>query len=189
MKAQKSSKKTITEHTFKSFEEVVPQLQGESQRQYETLRLYCREDSLVILSKKLDSLLKDGSCPKPILGSKSKPPSLRTLDRWCKKFDWVQRKDKWVAEECRSAFFLMTVKLHQNTTKTPPEMTVKQGQMRANEGSFQGSVGAGKMTVSCRQMSSNVVSLKGGSKNGGGFESNRVKSGQKIGANRCRKRG
>ena len=166
MKAQKSSKKTITEHTFKSFEEVVPQLQGESQRQYETLRLYCQEDSLVKLSKKLDSLLKSGSCPKTILGNKGRPPSLRSLDRWCKKFDWVQRKDKWVAEECRSAFFLMTVKLHQNTTKTPPEMTVKQGQMRANEGSFQG-------RQATKQRESHQV--------GGDFWSNRVKSGQKTG--------
>lgn len=158
MKTQKKSKNTILEYTPKAFEEIVPQLPEESLRKYEMLKLYCQEDSLVKLSKKVDSLLKSGSCPKPILGNKGKPPSLRTLDRWCKKFDWVQRKDKWVAEECRSAFFLMTVKLHQNTTKTPPEMTVKQGQMRANEGSFQG----------C-------------SKNDGGFGANRCKSVQKTG--------
>lgn len=167
MKAQKSSKKTITEHTFKSFEEIVPQLSGESQRNYETLRLYCQEDSLIKLSNKLVSLLEEGKCLREVLSKKGKFPSKRTLDRWCKKFDWVQRKDKWVAEECRSAFFLMTVKLHQNTTKTPPEMTVKQGQMSANEGSFQGSA--------------NVDGLKGDSRNDGDSWSNEVKSGQKTG--------
>lgn len=158
MKAQKSSKKTNTEYTPKSFEEIVPQLSGESQRNYETLRLYCQEDSLIKLSNKLVSLLEEGKCPREVLSKKGKFPSKRTLDRWCKKFDWVQRKDKWVAEECRYAFFLMTVKLHQNTTKTPPEMTVKQGQMSANEGSFEDH---DKMAVISGQMRSNRVRKRG----------------------------
>lgn len=105
MKTQKSSKKTITEYTPKSFAEVVPRLPGESQRKYETLKLYCQEDSLVKLSKKLDSLLKGGNCPKPILGNKGRPPSLRTLERWSKKFEWIERKEPWTTEECRQLFY------------------------------------------------------------------------------------
>jgi len=170
LKVQKASKNPKAVFTPKPFEEIVPQLSWESQKQYETLRLYCQEDSLVKLSRRLDSLLKSGSYLKPILGNKSEPPSSRTLDRWCKKFDWVQRKDNWVAEECRFAFFSMTVKLHQNTTKTPPEMTVKRGQMSANEGSFQGNDGdfganrgksGRKMTATGDQKRPNATKIKG----------------------------
>lgn len=96
-------KKTNTQYTPKSFEEIVPQLPEESQRNYEALRLYCQEDSLIKLSSKLAILLQEGKCPREVLNKKGKFPSRRTLDRWCKKFDWVQRKDSWVMEECKKA--------------------------------------------------------------------------------------
>jgi len=101
MKKQRSFKNTNTGYAPKSFREVIPQLSGESQRNYKTLRLYCQEDSLVRLRNKLALLLQERKCPKEILNKKGKAPSRRTLDRWCKKFNWVQRKNSWLTEESK----------------------------------------------------------------------------------------
>ena len=139
--SQGTSVNTKVVFTPKAFEEVVLMLPGESQRQYETLRLYCQEDSLVQLSKNFESLLKGGNCPRVILNNRGKPASLRTLERWSKKFDWIERKDAWVHEECEKMYYssfmqpkrpspLMAVKLHQNATKTTPEID---GRKRVNE--------------------------------------------------------
>ena len=159
MKKHRPLKNTNTGYAPKSFREVVPQLPEESQRNYKTLRLYCQEDSLVKLSNKLTNLLQEGKCPKKVLNKKGKFPSERTLDRWCKKFDWVQRKDKWVAEECRRSAFWFDKQKHKISSFL---MAVKQRQMGADEGSFQGSASVKNVTVKRQQMATNVNSLRDG---------------------------
>lgn len=198
LKAKKASKNPKT-FTPKSFEEVVPQLSWESQRRYEILRLYCHEDSLMKLDKKLDSLLRSDSCLKMILSNKGKLPSRRSLDRWCKKFHWVRRKEKWVAEKCRQTAywftknklktpsFLEAVKIHQGYTKDTPindggnSPTVLQDYSR-NEDDITTEIDGKSYTkvdqklvrnvaVKSGQMSANEGNLKGWSKNSGNFRS------------------
>lgn len=90
--------------TPKAFEEVVPKLLHEAQRQYEALRLYCQEDSLIKARQRLNK--DDNTLPRELFDSKGNLPSLRTLERWSKRYYWVERKDDWITEECRRLDFL-----------------------------------------------------------------------------------
>jgi len=131
--------------TPKTFKEIVPKLHYESQRQYEILKRYCQENSLVQLSKRLKSLLNSDKCPKTLLNNRGRLASLRTLERWSKKFDWVERKDAWVHEECERLYYsftqsthkrqssLMTVKYHQMTPEIPPDLAAERGQKSVDE--------------------------------------------------------
>lgn len=123
------SQKSI--YTPRSFEEVVPRLKGESEGQYKALQLYCETGSLVKLRTKLAALVANERAS--LLTRRGGLPYRRTLDRWCRKFHWVTRKEKWTREQCKETYswftdqrrnnpsFLMTVKLHRGYTKATPK--------------------------------------------------------------------
>ncbi|QQS44356.1 hypothetical protein IPM65_02025 [Candidatus Roizmanbacteria bacterium] len=127
----KSSRKPKPSHVPKSFEEVIPQLIGESEAQYKNLQLYCEAGSLVKLRAKLAALANNKQAP--FFTRRGGLPYRRTLDRWCCRFRWVKRKEKWTREQCKETYFwftdqrrnnpsfLMAVKLRQRYTKATPK--------------------------------------------------------------------
>jgi len=115
----------------KSFEQGVPKLPTESPRQYESLRLYCQKDSLVKVKQGLSQ--NANTLSSALFDNKGNLPSLHSLERWSKRFNWVERKENWVAEECRRLAFVfkkqrgkivalaMEVELHQDCTSSSPK--------------------------------------------------------------------
>ncbi|GEM_PF-6513810 len=113
------------------FEQVVMRLDNESEAQYGVFKFYCESGSLVKLRSELETLSTDKQTL--LFTRRGGLPNRRTLDRWCRKFHWVKRKEKWTRERCRETYswftdqrrnnpsFLMAVKPDQGYTKHTPE--------------------------------------------------------------------
>jgi hypothetical protein len=113
------------------FEQVVMKLEKESEAQYGVFKLYCKTGSLVKLRSGLEALSTDKQTP--LFTRRGGLPYRRTLDRWCRKFRWVIRKEKWTREQCKETYswftdqrrnnpsFLMAVKPDRGYTKYIPD--------------------------------------------------------------------
>ena len=113
------------------FEQVAMKLEKESLAQYGVFKLYCDAGSLVKLRFKLETLSADKQTS--LFTRRGGLPYRRTLDRWCRKFHWVKRKEKWTKELCKETYswftdqrrnnpsFLLAVKPDQGYTKHTPE--------------------------------------------------------------------
>lgn len=76
---------------------LVPKLEEESNIQYAAFLLYCESASLKELWQDLSvNKGRNGGGMGAVFKRFQAIPTLRTLERWCGKFDWVKRKDKQV---------------------------------------------------------------------------------------------
>lgn len=76
---------------------LIPKLEEESNIQYAAFLLYCESSSLKELWQDLSvSKGQNDGRMGAVFERFQAIPTLRTLERWCWKFDWVKRKDKQV---------------------------------------------------------------------------------------------
>lgn len=92
MAARKKKKTTIKLATSK--------LPGETERQYVAWLLYCEAGSLRKLLRMWTNLRQGFGEVAPEIASRlDKPPSIRTIQTWSKKFQWVKRSELKLEED------------------------------------------------------------------------------------------
>lgn len=82
---------------------VTTKLSGETERQYVAWLLYCEVGSLRKLLRMWVNLRQGFGDVAPEIASRlDKPPSIRTIQTWSKKYQWVKRRDMKLEEDLKA---------------------------------------------------------------------------------------